>query len=548
MSASLGSQPTQRLLDVRELEIAFNTDGDRKVAVNDTSFHVDRGEVVAIVGESGSGKSTLAMATLGLLAANGSVSHGSVLFDGSEVSAFSEAQWRRIRGPGIGLVPQDPMSNLNPRMRVGTQVGEILLKHGIATRSDLTENIERVLARAGIDDPQTRMRQFPHELSGGLRQRVLIAMGTACDPKLLVADEPTSALDVTVQRRILDQIAELSRSMGMAVLMITHDLALAAERADRVIVMCKGEIVESGAAAEILQNPQHEYTKLLVSSDPGVRALEGEDPPRAAPAVEGLPLVEIRHLSKEYRRSRLATPVIANRDVSMSVPRGRTVAIVGESGSGKTTVSRMLLLLTAPTSGDILFEGRSILGMSRSERADFRRRVQPVFQDPYSSLNPTMTVRELIEEPLQHYRVGSRAERRRRVTELMESVSLLPELQSRHPSELSGGQRQRVAIARAIALQPELLVCDEPVSALDVVVQKQILTLLAGLQEREQLTYVFISHDLAVVREIADYVCVMKDGEVIEQGNAIDIFGAPQEPYTRELLDAARLVSVRRTA
>lgn len=533
------SQEASPLLAVENLTIRFSKDPLATPAVISADLDIRRGEVVAIVGESGSGKTTLAMSILGLLAGAAEVVSGSITFDGTDLLTQSPKQRSSIRGNRVGLVPQDPMSNLNPMKRIGEQLGEVLLRHGRATRQNLTAEVCRILERAGIPDPQSRLRQFPHQLSGGLRQRVLIAIGTACDPELLIADEPTSALDVTVASRILNQIGEISASTGMAVLLITHDLGLAATRADHVVVMQHGRVVEAGRAVQILEDPQHPYSQQLVAADPGVRARNGTSHANDRTIDVSDCIVEVHAVSKTYQRRKRDALVHANREVSLRVPRGSTVAIVGESGSGKTTVSRMMLKLETPSSGSMFFEGKDIAGMDRRQTVNFRKRVQPVFQDPYSSLNPMMTVRSLVREGLDHYRIGSKVERERKTDELLEQVGLPRELGSRHPAELSGGQRQRVAIARAVSMDPELLVCDEPVSALDVLVQQQVLDLLRDLQRTKGLTYLMITHDLAVVREFADYVYVMKDGAVVESAKTASLFKAPKEEYTRRLLDAA---------
>lgn len=529
----------QPLVSLKDLSITFSRDNLQIQAVKSVNMDIFPGEVLAIVGESGSGKSTLGMTLLGLLAGNGEIDGGSIMFDGRNMLEAKANDWLSIRGRRIGLVPQDPMSNLNPTKRVGHQLGEVLLRHGKATRKSVKAECCRILTRAGIPDPEKRIDQFPHQLSGGLRQRVLVAIGIACEPDLLIADEPTSALDVTVSARILDQIAEISRDTGMSVLLITHDLGLAAERADYVMVMQNGRVVESGNAAEILTNPKEPYTQQLVDADPGVRARKGASVTKRARTDEGEIVVEMKDLSKTFQRRRRDTPVVANKNINFRVRRGSTVAVVGESGSGKTTASRMLLKLDTPTSGVVEFEGRSITQLNRAQEAEFRKRVQPIFQDPYSSLNPMMTVRATVREGMDHYKIGERRTRNQRVEELLSQVGLAPETADRNPSELSGGQRQRVAIARAISMQPEVLVCDEPVSALDVIVQRQVLDLLNALQEQHKLTYLFITHDLAVVREFADYVYVMRDGRIVEEADTHVLFSQPQEMYTKELLRTA---------
>ncbi|MGD6980024.1 MULTISPECIES: dipeptide ABC transporter ATP-binding protein [Citricoccus] len=570
------------LLQIRDLQVDFTTMHGSVRAVEDASLSLEAGRTLAVVGESGSGKSTTAMAAIGLLAGNGKVTGGSIRFNGQDLVGLPESRMRDIRGRQIGLVPQDPMSNLNPVSRIGTQVAETLLTHRLATRRDVDARVVEVLEAAGIPEAGRRSRQYPHELSGGLRQRALIAVALACRPRLLIADEPTSALDVTVQQVILDQIEQMTQELGTAILLITHDLGLAAERAQDLVVMHRGKVVESGPAAQLLEDPQHPYTRSLVRAAPSVAAVRlapeaftgarGEDHPAPAqreghPGARPLPdggtagalpasapvraedgrgwgrgagadtepLVTITDLTKVYP-VRGGDDFYAARNVSLEIPRGTTVSIVGESGSGKTTTARMLLRLIEPTSGSITFDGRDVLTLDRRELRDFRQRVQAVFQDPYSSLNPMFTVGRIIEEPLIAYKRGGARERRDRVVELMDQVALPSSMHRRYPAELSGGQRQRVAIARALALRPELIVCDEPVSALDVLVQDQILTLLGDLQQELGLSYLFISHDLAVVRLISDYVCVMKDGELVEAATSEEIFTNPRHAYTRRLL------------
>jgi peptide/nickel transport system ATP-binding protein len=526
------------LLQVRNLAVRFKTESGHVDAVTGFDLDIAQGETVAIVGESGSGKSTSAMAIIGLLPSTASLGEGSsIRFDGRELVGAKESELRRIRGGSIGLVPQDPMSNLNPVSKIGSQVAETLLAHDMATRRDVDRKVVEVLAAAGIPNPAERAKQYPHELSGGLRQRALIAIGLACRPRLLIADEPTSALDVTVQRTILDQIERMTQEIGTSVLLITHDLGLAAERAARVVVMNRGRTVETGHAAQILSAPEHEYTKRLVAAAPSVAAIR-EQPIRHADATASASpnIIQLRDLTKVFKTRGRGDDFIAADAVTIDVPKGRTVAVVGESGSGKTTTARMLLRVIEPTSGEIIFDGRPIAGLSRAQLSEFRQRVQPIFQDPYSSLNPSFTVERIIEEPLKVYKRGTPSERRARVRELLEQVALPVETAKRYPSELSGGQRQRVAIARALALDPDVIVCDEPVSALDVLVQSQVLTLLDDLQERLGLSYLFISHDLAVVRLISDYVYVMKDGQIVESAPSEELFQNPQHDYTKALL------------
>jgi peptide/nickel transport system ATP-binding protein len=592
--------PDAPLLEVRNLAVTFRTTHGEVHAVEDASFSLKRGSALAIVGESGSGKSTTAMACIGLLPGNGRVTSGSILFEGQDLATLPEAKMRAIRGRAIGLVPQDPMSNLNPVTKIGTQVAETLLVHGMATKKNVKQRVIEVLTAAGLPDAGERAKQYPHEFSGGMRQRALIAIGLACQPRLLIADEPTSALDVTVQRTILDQIESMTEQLGTSVLLITHDLGLAAERASQLVVMHRGRVVETGPAEQLLNDPQHPYTQSLVRAAPSVAAVRlrpgaftadaaarlklaeavfaehdgghghddghapsgahaatssSSDRPTGAAGAAGIDvtsptagvtgraahgappnIVEIRDLTKIYKRRGSKEDFYAAKNVTLDVPRGQTVAIVGESGSGKTTTARMLLKLIEPTSGTMTFDGMDVATLDKAQLADFRQRVQPIFQDPYSSLNPMFTIERIVEEPLNAYHRGSKKERAARVRELMDQVSLPQNALRRYPAELSGGQRQRVAIARALALQPELIVCDEPVSALDVLVQAQILKLLGDLQSELGLSYLFISHDLAVVRLISDYVCVMKDGELVEAASSEEVFQNPRHPYTRRLL------------
>ncbi|KQQ65315.1 ABC transporter ATP-binding protein [Microbacterium sp. Leaf320] len=555
-AAKVNQNPDAPLLSVEGLAVDFATMDGVVHAVEGVDLEIAPGQTVAIVGESGSGKSTTAMAIIGLLAGGGRVAGGSIRLDGKDITRAPEHELRMIRGRDIGLVPQDPMSNLNPVAKIGTQVAETLLAHGLATRQNVQEKVVEALTAAGLPDPEKRAKQYPHEFSGGMRQRALIAIGLACKPRLLIADEPTSALDVTVQQTILDQIGEMTRELGTAVLLITHDLGLAAERAERVIVMHRGKVVEQGPAKQILEDPQHPYTQSLVKAAPSVAAARlrpeafqvDDRPAEPAGAVTSEDaetvdapstadnIVEIENLTKVYPVRGQKEDFVAVNDVSLAIPRGETVAIVGESGSGKTTTARMLLKIIEPTSGLIRYEGKDVASLSRAETRDFRQKVQPIFQDPYSSLNPMFTIERLIAEPLDFYKRGSSADRRKRVRQLLDDVALPQSMLRRYPSELSGGQRQRVAIARALALSPELIVCDEPVSALDVLVQDQILKLLGDLQTEYGLSYLFISHDLAVVRLISDYVCVMKDGSLVEAASSEEIFTNPRDPYTRRLL------------
>ncbi|NKY56067.1 dipeptide ABC transporter ATP-binding protein [Nocardia flavorosea] len=538
-----GATDDRPLLEIRDLHIAFGAGDDSVEAVRGIDLSVYTGETVAIVGESGSGKSTTAHAVLGLLPPGGRITGGSIRFHGTELARAPESRLLAVRGTEIGFVPQDPMSNLDPVYTIGFQIRETLVADGVARGRAARERTVELLRAAGIPDPERRAGQYPHELSGGLRQRALIAMALSARPALLIADEPTSALDVTVQRRILDHIDSLTGEFGTAMLLITHDLALAAERAEHLVVLYRGRVVESGPALELLRDPRHAYTRKLVDSAPSLAAGRRVARIRDAEVRAGTqPILVADRLTKRYRvrgsapwRSREST---AAENVSFRLDRGTTTALVGESGSGKSTVAQLVLGLLDPSSGSVIFDGTDLARLSRREQTRFRRRVQPIFQNPYASLDPMYSIHRCIAEPLWTHRLGTRAERDARVRELLDQVALPADIASRYPNELSGGQRQRVAIARALALEPDLLVCDEAVSALDVLVQANILDLLDRLQRDLGLTYLFITHDLAVVRQIADEVLVMHDGRIVEAAPTEQIFESPAEEYTRSLLAA----------
>ena len=515
----------QPLLEVEDLKITFESSTGVVEAVRDFDLTIYPGQSVAIVGESGSGKSTAAMSMLGLLPGTGKVVGGSILFDGTELTQLDEKGWQGVRGSEIGLVPQDPMSNLNPVWRIGTQVEESLRANNVVPGSERHQRVVELLEEAGLPDAERRAKQYPHEFSGGMRQRALIAIGLAARPKLLIADEPTSALDVTVQKKILDHLEHLTDELGTALLFITHDLGLAAERADFLVVMHRGRIVEKGPSLQILRNPQHPYTQRLVKAAPSLASariqsakaagLESEESVSAGRRT-GEEVVRVENLVKEFdvRGQRGDKKILrAVDDVSFSLHRGNTLALVGESGSGKSTVANMVLNLLEPTSGTVIFEGKDISQLKGKELFDMRRKMQVVFQNPYGSLDPMFSVFKCIEEPLALHKVGNRKQREARVAELLDMVQLPKSAMRRYPNELSGGQRQRVAIARAMALKPEVIVLDEAVSALDVLVQNQIITLLAELQDELDLAYLFITHDLAVVRQTADHVVVMRQGD-----------------------------------
>jgi peptide/nickel transport system ATP-binding protein len=542
------------LLDIRDLHVGFVTQNGIVPALNGVSLTIMPGETVAIVGESGSGKSTAAHAIIDLLPGTGKVTSGQILFDGKDLAATSGTAFDKIRGNLIGFVPQDPMSNLNPVWNIGFQVQETLVANGRAKRGkDAKAKAITVLKEAGLADAETRLKQYPHQFSGGMKQRVLIGIGLSSRPKLLIADEPTSALDVTVQRVILDHLATLTGDSGTAVLFITHDLGLAAERAEKLVVMYKGKIVESGPSLEILQNPQHPYTKRLVAAAPSLasRRIQGSHRERAAldrvapdavaSRAAAAPAIIVENLTKVFQINTgkvRSQPFTAVDDVSFSIPKGSTMALVGESGSGKSTVAKLILKLEAATSGSVTVGGKDINKVGGRELLALRRQMQPVFQDPFGSLDPLYNIGSTIAEPLVTHRVGSKKERHARVLELLDQVALPTTLIDRYPNELSGGQRQRIAIARALALKPEILVLDEAVSALDVLVQAQILALLTELQSELDLTYLFITHDLAVVRLVADHVSVMRQGRIVEASSTDEVFDSPREEYTKELLAA----------
>ena len=555
--------PSAPLVQVQDLEVTFVTGMGDVQAVRGISFDIFPGETVAIVGESGSGKSTTATALINLLAGNGHISGGKILVDGTDITRYNENQMATIRGKVIGYVPQDPMSNLNPVWSIGFQVREAIRANGIASgRKDVQAKAIEVLQQAGLSDAERRMKQFPHQFSGGMRQRVLIGIGLAAEPRLLIADEPTSALDVTIQKVILDHLESLTRDRNTALLLITHDLGLAAERATKLIVMHRGKIVEAGSSLEILQRPQHPYTKRLIAAAPSLASRRIQSSVVAHVVDDGVPdmlrltarreaieakldrapiAVSVKDLRKTYTIRRggfRSEPLHAVDGISFDIHKGTTLALVGESGSGKSTAARLILGLEKPTSGAVTINGTAMTGVSRSDLFKLRRQMQVVFQDPYASLDPQRSIGAIIAEPLRVHGVGDRPAREARVEEILDQVALPTALAHRYPNELSGGQRQRVAIGRALALKPDVLILDEAVSALDVLVQAQILQLLADLQEELGLTYLFITHDLAVVRVVADFVAVMDQGKIVETGSTDDIFDHAQQPYTQRLLEA----------
>ena len=576
-SWNAGSDP---LLEINDLEVAFRSSTGLVPAVRKARLTLYPGQSVAIVGESGSGKSTMAHAIIGLLPGTGRVTGGTIRFQGRDITHLGPQELTALRGSSIGLVPQDPMSNLNPVWSIGFQVKEALranglagvaddrLAHLIAERTDdaekpvpstggsidVNEQVALLLEQAGLPEASRRAKQYPHEFSGGMRQRALIAIGLAARPDLLIADEPTSALDVTVQRRILDHLQTLVRELGTAMLFITHDLGLAAERAEHIVVMHRGRVVESGPSLEVLQDPRHPYTQRLVKAAPslasrriesaharGIQVTDDELLGASLGSSATEEILRVEHLTKvfEVRGAKGKDKTLtAVDDVSFGIRKGTTTALVGESGSGKSTVANIILNLIDPTSGKVFHDGVDLSTLGPKELFALRRIMQPVFQNPYGSLDPMYSIFRVVEEPLRVHGIGTAKEREARVAELLDMVSLPRSVMRRYPHELSGGQRQRVAIARALALKPEIVVLDEAVSALDVLVQAQILRLLSDLQAELELTYLFITHDLAVVRQIADDVVVMEHGRIVESGAADELFAAPSQDYTRELIRA----------
>ena len=520
------------LLEIRDLAVSYRTRRGDVHAVKDVNLTVRRGRVTAIVGESGSGKSTSAMATLGLLPATATVS-GEILLEGRSLRDLGRREWRMIRGRRIGLIPQDPNNSLNPVKTIGESVGEGLRIHRRGNRTARRAKVVELLETVGIDNPELRYTQYPHELSGGMKQRALIAAALALEPDLIIADEPTSALDVTVQRTILDLLDRMRADLGIGVLFITHDLAVAGDRADELVVMRSGEVREDGPTDRVLTEPRDDYTRRLLADAPSlVSAVEAASYRDAVPAESRSPLLQVTGLRQEFGST------LAVDDVSFSVLPGTTHAIVGESGSGKSTVGRAVTAFRRPTSGEILLGDTRVDELDVRGRRELRRRVQMVYQNPYSSLDPRQSIGSIVGEPLRNLSDLSRTEIRSRVDEILDRVALGSDMTDRRPAELSGGQRQRVAVARALILDPDLVVLDEAVSALDVTVQAQILHLLDELQRDLGLTYVFISHDLAVVREISDTVSVMSGGRQVETGRTEDIFEHPTSEFTTRLLDA----------
>jgi peptide/nickel transport system ATP-binding protein len=531
---------SEALLTVSDLRVAFATQSGRVQAVDGVSFELKPGEVLAIVGESGSGKSATAQTILGLTRSPNTEISGSITLSGKELVTAGEGELREVRGARVGMVFQDPMTSFNPVYRIGRQIGEAIRAHrGDVSKAEARERAIELLDSVGIPEAERRVDAYPHEFSGGMRQRAMIAMALALDPEVLIADEPTTALDVTVQAQILALLERLNRERGLATILITHDLGVVAEVADRVLVMHDGAIVERGDLDRIFYSPGDPYTRQLLDA---VVRIDTAPPLRTRRESE--PLLEVSDLVKHFpvKRGivfeREVDRVRAVDGVSFSVRQGETLGLVGESGSGKSTLSRTILQLLRPTSGSVRFEGNEIVGLSRRRLQPLRREMQMVFQDPYASLNPRKRIGQIVGEPLRLQGEAKGGELRRQVQGLLDRVGLSAEHYDRFPREFSGGQRQRIGIARALALRPKLIIADEPVSALDVSIRAQILDLLAELQSDFGLTYVFVAHDIGVVRHVSDRIAVMHQGKIVEEGPADAVCERPQDAYTKQLLAA----------
>ncbi|MFZ9799847.1 MAG: ABC transporter ATP-binding protein [Burkholderiaceae bacterium] len=524
------------VLEVQNLYIALPSEGDRKHAVAAVNFSVGRGEIVCLVGESGSGKSVIAQSVMGLLPKSLPVTEGKILLEGEDITHAPLSRLRELRATRMSMIFQEPMTALNPVMRCGEQIDEVLRAHTTLSESERKKKILAIIEEVALPDPERMFQAFPHQLSGGQRQRIMIAMALVLEPVLLIADEPTTALDVTTQAQILHLISELQRKHGTGVLFITHDFGVVAEIADRVAVLRLGDLVEMGPKEDVLMRPQHDYTKMLIAAVPGIH-------PKAKARQTNAPIVlQVVGLDKTYGGqgwfSSKRHEVHAAKAVNFTIRKGETLGIVGESGSGKSTVARCVVRLIDPSAGSIDLEGDDLAKLSGAKLRALRKRVQIVFQDPYRSLNPRRTVGETIMEGPMNFGL-SREEAAKRARSLMEWVRMDPSVLNRYPHQFSGGQRQRISIARALAMEPELLIADEAVSALDVSVQAQVLELLEEIRQRLNLAMLFITHDLRVAAQVCDDIVVMSKGEVVEYGAALEVFSTPKHPYTQSLLAAA---------
>ena len=558
------------LLSIQNLTVKFKTQEELVTAVNNVSFDIPKGKTVGLVGESGSGKSVTSLATMGLIPMPpGQITSGTILFHGEDLLQKSEKEMRKIRGNRISMIFQEPMTALNPVFRIGSQISEVLRLHKGMSKKQAWNYAIDLLDQVGIPDPKNKIKAYPHEMSGGQKQRVMIAMAIACEPDLLICDEPTTALDVTIQKQVLDLMLDLQEKYHMSMLFITHDLGVIADLADDVVVMYRSNIVEKNHSHNIFKNPQHPYTKGLIACRPLLEGnpqrlltvsdyMDEDGSEKSIPAEKFKPMIkpdkndidkhpvllEVKNLNtwfpvkgglfKQTKRH-----VKAVNNVSFTVHQGETLGLVGESGCGKTTLGRTILRLQQATSGEVIYDGINVMQQDKESLRKLRSRMQIIFQDPYSSLNPRMTIGDILTEPMAIHGIGSnKKERFERAKELMQKVDLKPQHLNRYPHEFSGGQRQRICIARAIGIEPEFIICDESVSALDVSVQAQVLNLLQDLQQDLKLTYIFISHDLSVVNYISDRVGVMNNGEIVELDTAENIYKSPQRNYTKRLLEA----------
>lgn len=553
------------LLAIENIQIAFKSDRQWNTIIKDSSFHISNNEILGIVGESGSGKSVTSLAIMGLLPKEiSSIRNGNIRFEGKEIQNFSEIEFRQLRGKQISMIFQEPMSSLNPSMKCGEQVAEILRLHTTLSEVQIKHEVLTLFEKVKLPNPSEIFDKYPHQISGGQKQRVMISMAIACKPKLLIADEPTTALDVTVQKEIIKLLKDLQQENEMSIIFISHDLSLISEIADRVLVMYKGEIIEQGNTEDIFHHPKATYTKALISSRPSLdirlkrlptiqnflnhevideEITKEERKKHHGELYNTTPLLQIKNVDKEYLIntgffSKNKTFKAVN-NVSFNVFEGETLGLVGESGCGKSTLGNAILLLDRPTKGQIFFKGKDITQLSKSEVNSLRKEIQIIFQDPFASLNPKITVGKAILEPMKvHKLYENDKERKEKVLELLEKVGLLAEHYDRYPHEFSGGQRQRIGIARTIALQPKLIICDESVSALDISVQAQVLNLLNELKENFGFTYIFISHDLAVVKYMSDHIAVMQKGIIEEFKEADVLYEYPEKEYTKKLIEA----------